>query len=465
MCLVPFISIQIQQIPSGLWDGTKDGYPARNRLIELDFVNEYEIESGWENHTDKCTLRFPKNIVLNVNNKNKQQDFLVKESGTYNVILGGSGAIENGKNVDKNGNPITYPPLIMKGDIVYVQDGYLYRDENLVSKQVGATQFVGYVSMVHSKIPIEVEVEDNFYLLKRTPVNKTEHNGKLLDLCKEMVGWANDLFANNSALNINGVNPYPKLELFDNPDSITAEFSLGHLDIGSGLTCALLLDRLRSQYKFESLFLDNKLRFGFPIYDESLSKNTDVFEFQNNITEDNNLEYKNKDDIVLSAVVFCKVIKETDKKTFDGESETKKERLSILIYWDIPTGTFKYIKKQKGEPFTKNEGGERHMFPYPIDLTKPAPSIDDLFEFGKKQLEKYHYTGFKGSFTTFGFPFVKWGDNIMMLDNIIADRNGIYKVKKVVRKGGDRIGITQEIFLDYKLNIALPTAFSEIYMI
>jgi hypothetical protein len=444
--LRPFYLISIQQVPNSQ-------YPTRNSLFELDFVNEYEIESTWENHTDCAKVSLPKNVQL------KTEDFLFKQSGTYNVILGGSQS-----NTDKEGNAITYPPLIMKGDAVTISDGYWYKNRQRIDIQTGSTQFSGYVSKVHSDVPIKIDCEDNFYLLKRTPVNKTTYEGNLLGLCQFMLDQVNSLFGNNNDKIVNGINPYPILTLFSNPDSITANFSLGHLDIGN-VTCAQLLDRLRTQYHLESFFIGNVLHFGFPIYDESTANNKNVFEFQNNIFDDCQLEYKNKSDVILSAIVTSHTIKATGRKTRDGELSTKKERKSVLIYWDIPTETFKYLEKKKGENFPANDGGERHEFVYPIDPADGEPSTATLVDFGTKQLEKYYYTGFRGSFKTIGFPFVKWGDNVVILDPVMADRNGVYKVKKVVRSGGVDNSIEQEIFLDYKLNIVVPTTFTEIYMI
>lgn len=444
--LRPFVKINIQQVPTEL-------YPNRDELLELDFVSYYDIVRGWENHTDNCLIKFPKNVILETDN------YLFRQSGTYNVILGGSG---NNGNFDTNGNPIKVSPLIMRGDIVYIQDGYWYKNEVRKDIQIGSTVYQGFVSSVKSEIPIEISVEDNFYLLKRTPVNKSVFSGNLVDLCKYIVEQVNANFGNNNKLNGRFGNPYPVLSFFKNPDSITADFSLGHLDIGD-ITCAELLNRLRSRYKIESFFVENELHFGFPIYDEEKANSDHFFEFENNIFPDHDLEYKNKDDLVLSAVVSCQEIKKTGKKTRDGLEATKKDKLSILIYWDIVSSSFKYYKKEKGESFPENSGGERHEFVYPIDPLTGNPTVEKLFDFGKKQLQKYYYTGFRGSFKTIGFPVVNWGDNINLESKVFSDRNGQYKVKKVKRTGGQ--GIEQEIFLDYKLNVDLPSSTETIYML
>lgn len=445
----PFVKINIQQVPTELWR-------TRNSLVPIDFACEYTTESSWENHTDTAVVRIPKNIVL------QTDDFLFNQTGTYNVVLGGSGASING-NEDLSGNTITYPPLIMKGDRIYISDGYWFKNRQWNDVSVGQTVFSGYVTEVSSEVPIEIKCEDNFYLLKRVPVNKSHWKGNLIDLCKYMVNEVNAKFGQNSALEINGINPYPTLSVSEASDSLTANFSLGFLDIGDE-TCAQLLDRIRTDYKIESFFSGDELRFGFPIYDESKADNSAVFEFENNILPEYELRYNNKDDIELSTVVSCQTIKDTGKKTKDGLNKTKKENLKVLVYWDVKSSSFKHLVKKTGQSIPKNTGGERHECIYPVDLSKPLPSTTDLYDFGVNQLKKYMYTGFKGSFRTIGYPFVKWGDNVTVLSRVFADRNGVYKVKKVIRSGGNT-GITQEIFLDYKLNVPVPTRFKELYMI
>lgn len=442
--LRPFVNIKIQQVTSYSFkdkNGVVNVIP-RNREINLDFVTEYVIESSWEDHTNTCKITLPKNVVLEDGNA------LFKQAGTYSVILGGV------TNQNYDGSENTYAPLIMRGDIVYVQDGYIFKNELGNDVEVGGTVFQGYVACVHSEIPIVIECEDNFYLLKHTPVNVSVWDNELVSLCKKILDWTNALFHDKNPL-------YPKLTFFQ-PDSITSNFSLGHLDIGT-VTCGELLSRLKTSYHLYSTFKGNVLQFGYPIYDENQSKSNSVFEFQNNIFDDCDLQYTNKQDVILSTVVSCKGIKKTSRTTHDGIQATKKFTQKILVYWDVVTETFKWIAKKEGEPLPENTGGERHECIYAVDLTKPFPSNQVLADFGIKQLEKYFYTGFKGSFITIGFPYVDWNDNVNILDRVFSDRNGQYKVKKVIRTGGD--GIEQEIFVDFKQSVPVPTISQTVYML
>lgn len=444
--LRPFSIVTIQQVVPFSYKDT-DGtikVVQRNKSFDIDFANEIEISTGWEDHTDDAKITLPKNIYL------KTGESLFGQRGNYNVILGRSDT----DSIDVQGNVNINPPLIMRGDIVKIKTTYLFKNAQNSNQRVDSDIFFGYISKTKSNVPIEIECEDNFYLLKRTPIDVNTWSSDMVSLCKHMIDLVNKNFSGNEQYNINGVNPYPKLSFTNNTDDLTLNFSLGHLDIGD-ITCGELLNRLRSQYHLESFFTDNVLHLGFPIYDESIANSKYFFEFQNNIFSDHNLEYRNKSDIILSAVVSCKTIKNTGRKTLDGRDSTKAEKLSVLIYWDIPTASFKHYVKQPNQPLPANEGGERHTFIYSVDPVKPLPTIDTLVEWGTKQLKKYYYTGFRGSFKSILYPAVKWNDNINLIDKVITDRNGQYKVKKVVYRAGVKAA-SQEIFIDFKQNITMP---------
>lgn len=455
--LRPFTRISIQQVPTEQWkDRTLD--------LNLDFVSEWEVTKTWESRTDTAKIVLPKNILI----ERKSDKALFHQRGTFNVVLGGSGFLGDGYNIDPAGNSNTNPPLLLKGDVVQIFDGYMYKNEQGQDIIVQKKRFSGYISTVSSTIPIEITLEDNNYLLKLTPVNITLFEGNLLKLCQYIADQVNANFGANAAYKraklvdydlqygtpiYEGDSLYPIIRVTDEVDELTAAFTLGHLDIGTGLNCAQLLERLSQNFRLKSFFTDNDIHIGFPIYNEARANSKNFFEFQNNIF-DNDLEYKNKDDIILSAVVNCQMIKPTERKTRDGHNGTKRELKSVLVYWDVPTQSFKYMEKERDKPFPANQGGERHEFPYAV-----APGEDisatKLAQWGIEHLKKYCYTGFRGSFETFGYPFVEWNDNINLVDPVISDRCGQYKTKKVKYSGGVD-GHAQRVFLDYRQEIQMP---------
>jgi hypothetical protein len=51
--------------------------------------------------------------------------------------------------------------------------------------------------------------------------------------------------------------------------------------------------------------------------------------------------------------------------------------------------------------------------------------------FTTRDLEKFRYTGFRGTFKTFGVPIVRHGDKVQLVDPVIKDRNGLYIAKGI----------------------------------
>ena len=67
------------------------------------------------------------------------------------------------------------------------------------------------------------------------------------------------------------------------------------------------------------------------------------------------------------------------------------------------------------------------------------------------KFQKIKYTGFSGSIVTFGTPFVRHGDHVEIKDNIMTDREGIYKAKRVIYTFGSG-GFRQKIELHVKVS-------------
>jgi len=280
--------------------------------------------------------------------------------------------------------------------------------------------FQGYISKVTSKKPIVLECEDNMWLLKQIPCTPKS------------------LSKNDS------IEDYLRTQLKGTSFTVNAvtSTSVGALIINNE-TVAELLSRLRKEFHLEAYFRGSELRIGSQVYLESDNVGKTVWEFifQQNIISDD-LEFKRIDDIILSAV--CHSMNTKDGSTNkQGKTKTKQERLSVLVY--IKGGKFQYIEKKEGVEFPANEEGERRTLFFP-NIT----SAKELADKGIDELKKYYYQGFRGKFTTFGIPYVNQGDNIIIRDRLMPDRDGKYKVRGVNYSGGIN-GHRQEIILDYKL--------------
>lgn len=397
MFLRALTDITIKQIPS-------DAYPTRKTILNFDFCNEFECEDSWQDLTNKGVITLPKNLYVR------------NERGKF-VSLG----TEFGKPVSNIniGGFSTGIPLLLRGDEVTIAYGYKYfnaaRQEVVDKSQI----FSGFISNVTSKKPLVFEIEDNMWKLKQiqAPIKTFTSEDKLEDILRFLL--------KGTSFTVNAL----------------TQTTFGNFRTGNE-TVAECLARLRRLYNFESYFRGNELRSGAQVYIESEAKEY-IFKFQENIITDE-LEYRRKDDVILSAVAR-NTIEQANGTTKDGFTKTKKVRLEVLVTLQ-PDGSVVQFAKTKNVDYPPNTGGERRTFIFP-----GAKSISDLVALAKQQLLKYYYTGFRGSFTTFGIPYIRQGDNVRLIDPVLPERNGLYKVKRVKYSGGVN-GQRQIIYLDFKLN-------------
>ena len=377
----------------------------RKKTLFFDFVNEFEATDSWEDFTNQAKITLPKKIYY-VDDNNQVQS------------------------IDNIGG-VTGGATFMRGDTVEIRAGYRYYKSGELLEDINPI-FNGYISKVGSKMPFDLECEDNFYKLKQLPAkggNNGFFSGKkytVEQMITEMLSDTNFTVSQKTQTNI------------------------GDFILDYDMTVAQALEKLRKDYHLESFFRGNELIVGYLVYDEELAKEHEakqkkVFVFQHNIIEDD-LSYQNRKDVILSAIGYSvnsfKI--STGKKTKDGKDKTKDERLQVLVYTD-KDGNLVGVKKEKGKDFPENKEGERRTF-YFNDIK----SSDDLIQKVKDKLQLYYYTGFKGSFTTFGTPFCEQGDNCYIIDQILPERNGYYKIKSVKYKGGTG-GLRQEIEIAYRI--------------
>jgi hypothetical protein len=374
----------------------------RSKTVIFNFVHSIECSDSWRDFTNDATIVVPKNIYYR--DKNNE---LVPLSGNNKNIGGFDGS-----------------PLIMRGDKVTIDWGYKYFSkgkevfQGTENIKANTHLYEGFVSEVTSKTPIEFKCEDNFWKLKQIPAPlktypaTTTLEAMLQDMLKDTQFTVNTLTS-----------------------TTFGEYKSGNE------TVAEVLASLRKSYHFEAYFRGNELRCGSQVYISSEAKQY-TFTFQKDIISDD-LKYKRKDDLVLSVIASNTNEVETGEITKDGKNKTKKERIEVLATFRNGSETPEYMVKEKGKDFPPNTGGERMTIPVP-----GATTIDQLKERALRLLKLYYYTGFKGKFITFGIPFVKMGDNVQLIDPILPERNGNYKVKSVKYSGGVK-GLRQEVEIDY----------------
>lgn len=377
-------------------------FPNRNRTLVYNFANQYETTDSWRSLTNTCQITIPKNVyVRDANGK------LVNLSGTT-VNIGGFG---------------NNAPLFMKGDQVTVEAGYRFYDGFGNEKLLTSTWFTGFVRNVGSAKPIVLECEDNMFKLKTiTAPNKTYSSSTSMEtILKELMA--------GTGFTVN----------------VTTDTTLGEFSTHNE-TVAEVLGRLQKDYHFYPYFRGNELRVGSFVYleQDALDSGKKVFRFQRNIISDD-LQYTRTDDLELSAVAYSiNKIELEGALTRGGKRRTRHKRLEALV--TIRNGrTTSYVRPDNSlaADFAPNVNGERRTL-YFWDVQ----TSDELIKLAEAELKKYYYQGMKGKFVTFGIPFVRSGDNVDLMDDILPERNGRYKVRSVRYTGGVD-GLRQEIELDY----------------
>jgi hypothetical protein len=440
--------ITIQQIPT-------DDYPNRNRLLAFPYTVAFQGESSWQNLTSTFTVTCTKKMIL----KDVNDGTLIRLYGYDNT---------DGQKVPTNSNiggyvgeiaPKGQVPAILRGDVITIQAGYETikngSDGSIVSYVTGQkdptgvyktipTLFKGYVSRVNPGSPFTLFCEDNMWLLKQIPTPITQKD------------WSNKNLQQIVQSIIDSAKTLPKISKYG-INLTVSKFSLTDLVfnvnnfITRGESLAEVLIRIKQQYKLDSYFRGDELRIGLTHYiPDDFKEHT--FTFQKNIINNDSLQYQRKDDINLSMVVQSHYDEETGNTTADGEKVTKKRNTEILVYKN-KKGDFIYTVKKKGEPYFKKTDIDVSGQRLSLNIYSLVPEPTKLYDMGKQYLKQFYYDGLRGSFDTFGIPYVKHGDGVAIVDPIITERNGKYMVKSVQYSFDCSSGFRQTIELDYRYDL------------
>jgi len=374
------------------------------KTLFFDFVNHWEFSNNWEDLSAQGKIVFPKNIYVRDTATNKRYPLFGKNKATGEMFK--------------------------KGDKVKIQSQYVYFDENLNEKRTPLTTIVeGFISNVKIEMPVTLEFEDNMYLLKKTPMINKAFNGSqsIESILNEALQVTNSTFGTDFKCETTT----QTLISWDN-SLLTAENE----------TLATFLAKLKKDAFIFTYFRGNTLRVGRSVYVDAEAK-TKTFEFQNNIIS-SDLSFKRKDDIVMSAVASNHIQEQTGT-TKDGKAKVKNSRIEVLVTLQNDKVISKVVNQ--GDKPDPNTDGERRTFTF-----LEAKSEADLIRLATEALKKYYYSGLKGKFTTFGTPYVQFGDQCQIINKLLPEQNGTYKIKGVEYSGGVE-GMRQVIELDYKINI------------
>jgi hypothetical protein len=368
-----------------------ESYPDRNEVYTFNFVNSCTINSSWQNLTDTAKLVFPKKIYF-VNSQGKK-------------------VMWDGKNTSGTGNNL--PPLILRGDKIKIELGYIYPTaENPETVELNE-EFNGYISKISSKIPIQIECEDMMFILKQKKLTNKVYKASEYDVQK-MVREMLDSFPETKGITLVTGTATSQTISTKIGDFRTMEDSIGSV-----------LDRLKKDARIYSWFRGNELRCSGLVYYPS-DRVEHNFVFQQNIINGDGLEYKRVDDIVLGAKAYSINKTELSATNESGRKKSKRERLETFV----------------GE----RTGEIRTLYFYGVETEAKLKAL------AEQELRKFYYTGYTGDFLTFGLPSVKHGDEAKLKNTLLPEMNGGYLIKGVEKMFGVETAYRQRIILHLKLD-------------
>lgn len=369
-------------------------YPNRTKVFTFDFAADEAGSSTWAHLTDTFKITLPRAIYF----------------------------------VDSDGNSITWDktpiygnpdkqPLILRGDKISVTHGYSYYKptggsfdrKTIVTKEY--ERFAGYITKIKNQTPMELECEDNMFGAKQTFVEDGAWtiDGNPLTIEKLLLKFLKaSTFSDAKNWTV----------VTDNYEHKINKFFTKHY------TLAMVLDDLRKHYHFESFFRGSVLHCGIIRYYPE-ERTTHQFEFQNNIIT-NNLDYQRADDVRIGIIAKSIVKFELVGVNSSGKKRTQHKQLEVRV----------------GDM----DGEVRTLFFWGVTDT------EELKRQALAKLPFIKYEGFRGSFVTFGLPFVKHGDLAQLRNPKLPEMNGTYLVKEVQTECSSTKGLKQTVYIDIRVD-------------
>jgi hypothetical protein len=389
--LRPKVRITFSQQPT-------DTYPDRSQEFVMPFITHLEIHSSWKNLTDTASLRFPKSIV-------------VRTAGGSDYDISGQG--RNLVAGDAN-----QPPFFMRGDRIKIEACYWHYDSQGIEIQEPFVElFNGFVTKVYVGVPVELEAEDYMYRLKQVKAANKLYKGSqynIEDVVKDLVAQ------------FNAASPNDQITFQAPPGGVTT--NIGDFRVQDN-TIAQVLDWLRTNAHINSWFRGTALHSSLITYYPGEAQDpAPIFVFNSinaNILPGAELEYTRSDDVRMGVKAYSVQKELTSKLNVNGKKQSVHKRI---------------------EAFVGDTEGEIRTY-YSANATTKEQLIKEATEW----MRRWHYEGFRGSFTTLGEPVVFHGDQIEIRDMAIPDRNGRYFVKAVTRQFG-KDGYRQIIEPDLRID-------------
>lgn len=245
------------------------------------------------------------------------------------------------------------------------------------------TQFKGYVKNVKAGVPVTIECEDAMFLLKQKMIKELN-----IASGKKLSEW----------MSILGVTDIK---------TVTNDIVLGDLRV-TKMTVAQVFEWLKNKYGIQTYFRisesgESVLYSGLAYSQLIPDRKECTYRFGSNIIDANDLVYRREDDVRLKVVA----------------KGWKRNNTKIELFVGDPDGEIRTVH------------------------TSNVNEIE-LKVFAENQLKRFKYTGYRGSFMTFGEPSIRIGD----IANIVGNQynpDGKYLVSKVTKRIGVTTGYKQTI--------------------
>jgi len=192
-------------------------------------------------------------------------------------------------------------------------------------------------------------------------------------------------------------------EIITGYDVVAENVNLGKIRMDA--TPAAKLNEFSQTHSIKSFIRNGTLYSGRAYWKELQNPKIPVFQFQNNIIT-HDLQWQNKSDVHIQVKAVSTL--RNNKKIVEVVGDAG-GTLRTLNYYDLDS--------------------------------------DQLKNNAQRDLDRFKFTGFKGSFTTFGEQVVLHGDKVNLIDPVIRERSGTYIAKSIERTFGSS-GYRQKIGLE-----------------
>ena len=268
--------------------------------------------------------------------------------------------------------------LFKRGDVVEINIGYFPKLQR---------RFTGFLNNIHPETPLILECEDPMWLLKQINLKSKQF---LNTTIKEVVDFATADLGNLTVE-------------FDDKDAKIGNFEIDNKGFVNAVT---VFEVLKKQFGYNIYFQDGILQVRILNSILSLDKTAHVMDTEFNIIEDN-LTFQRDDDVGM-VVRF----------------DSKQKDNSVITLFGF---------KEKGETVISRipkQGGIVNSWKV------PELSEDLIKQLITRNIDKYIWEGFQGSFMTFLEPTIEHSDRIDFIDNRLPEKNGRYLIKTVVTTFG-----------------------------